>query len=508
LRVYHAGDGSLVARAGQDALALLRLAAGFGKSPIGCDMAVAARATLPSLTAAAMTALAVLELVYFVGRIDTAGLLGRAAALLVTIAVMPRFGLREWALLGAALALTAGLAPRPDGWEAVRLALDRGAFFAAFILLMTLLREAAITSPAVLAMGNFLTRQQPGRRFLATYVGGHLAGVLLNFGAVSLLAPLVQRGVRAEPVLTAEDERRALIRERRALCALIRGFAMVITWAPTTLTQAIILHSLPGLSAARVMAYGLGISAVMLGVGWLEDRLRWGRPRSRAPGMPVVAFPGRAAGDLGIVALALTVGAYGARELLALSTAQALMLVAPCMLAGWVFAQNAGQGAGQGARAVGRRLREIAAGPLPRMTRDAFTLGAAGFIGTTAAALAPVDAIAAGLALESIPGWLFLIALPVIIIVTGTVAISPMMTVVFLGSVISALPVLPVDANLIALAFGAGWALALTAAPNATGAIFISGATGLPATTLTWRWNGVYSLAVLAVLAGVFWLVA
>jgi hypothetical protein len=474
----------------------------------GGKMGAALQARLLPLTAAAMASLALLELIYLVGDVEAAGALGRFAAFVVMLAVAPRFGVREWLLLAAALALTAGLAGRPGGWEDARVALDRGAFFAAFILLMTLLREAALTSPAVLAMGHFLTRQQPGRRFLATFVGGHLAGVLLNFGAVSLLAPLVQRGVRAEPVLTPEDERRAQIRERRQLSALIRGFAVVITWAPTTLTQAIILHSLPGLSVARVIGMGLAFSALMLAVGWTEDRLRWGRPRRRAPGMPVVPFPARAALDLAFVGLTLAGGAYGARAALGISTAEALMLVAPVMLAGWVFLQNAAAGTGAALRAIGWRLREIAAGPLPGMTRDAFSLGAAGFIGTTAAALAPVEAIAASLALDSIPGWLFLLALPVLIILTSTIAISPMMTVVFLGSVISALPVLPVDPNLIALAFGSGWALALTAAPNSTGAIFLSSATGIKVTTLTWKWNGVYSLAALVVLGVVFWVVA
>ncbi len=195
-----------------------------------------AGAKLSGLTAAAMLGLAALELVYLVGQVELAGTLGRGAALLVVVVVAPRFGVREWLLLAVALALTAGLAGTGAGWSAARHALDQGAFFAAFILLMTLLREAAITSPAVQALGHFLTGQQPGRRFVATYLGGHLGGVLLNFGAISLLAPLIQRGVRAEPVLNADDERRATIREQRQLSALIRGFAFVITWAPTTLT--------------------------------------------------------------------------------------------------------------------------------------------------------------------------------------------------------------------------------------------------------------------------------
>jgi len=463
---------------------------------------------LSGLTAAAMIGLAALELAYLIGHVELAGLLGRGAALLVAVVVAPRFGVREWVLLGVALALTAGLAGGDGGWSAARHALDQGAFFAAFILLMTLLREAATTSPAVQGLGHFLTNQQPGRRFVATYLGGHLSGVLLNFGAISLLAPLIQRGVRAEPVVTKADERRAAIREQRQLSALIRGFAFVITWAPTTLTQAIILGSLPGLNVARVMVLGLAVSGAMLVVGWAEDRLRWGRPRRRALGMPVVRFPGVAARDLGLVALCLVAGTYGARAVLEVTTAQALMLMAPLMLTGWVFTQNAGDGAGPGLRALRRRLGEIVSGPLPRMTRDAYLLGVAGFIGAAAARLAPVEAIATRLALESIPPWLFLIALPVLIMAAGNIAVSPIIVVVFLAAVISALPVLPADPDLIAVALGAGWALSMTASPNATGPILLSGITGLPATTLTWRWNGVYSLAALSVLAVGLYLLA
>ncbi|HUS55726.1 MAG TPA: hypothetical protein VMY41_17180 [Thermohalobaculum sp.] len=459
------------------------------------------------LIAVTMIGLAGLELGYLIGGIEVAGLLGRGAALLVIVVIARQFGFREWLLLGLACALTLGLAGTDEGFGSVRYALDQGAFFAAFILLMTLLREAAVTSPAVLALGHFLTSQQPGRRFVATYVGGHLSGVLLNFGAISLLAPLVQRGVRAEPVVTPEDERRAAIRAQRQLSALIRGFAVVITWAPTTLTQAIILHALPGLHAGRVMAMGVVVSGVFLLVGWTEDRLRWGRPRRRAPGPPVVRFPLVAARDLGLVALCLVIGTYGARAALGTTTAQALMLMAPMMLVGWVFTQNAGSGAGQGALAVRRRLGEVIAGPLPRMTRDAYLLGVAGFIGAASARLAPVDAIAAHLALESMPAWLFLSALPVIIMASGNIAMAPIMVVVFLAAVISALPVLPADPDLIAVSLGAGWALSMTASPNATGPILLAGITGLPTTTLTWRWNGVYSVAALGVLCVGFYLV-
>ena len=125
-----------------------------------------------------------------------------------------------------------------------------------------------------------------------------------------------------------------------------------------------------------------------------------------------------------------------------------------------------------------------------------------------AASLAPIDDIAHHLNLEAMPAWVFLSLIPVIIVASGNIAISPIMVVVFLAAVISALPVLPADPDLIALSLGAGWAMAMTASPNATGPIMLGGITGLPVTTLTWKWNGVYSLCAMAVLCGVFWVLA
>ncbi len=468
----------------------------------------AARVRRPRLTAAVLVCLAVSKLAYLVGEAAAAGAVARVAALMAIVLVAPRFGLREWLLFAAALALAAGLVARDGDWTAAREALDRGAFFAAFILLMMLLREAAATSSAVLAMGHFLTRQQPGRRFLATFIGANLTAALLNFGAISLLAPLIQRGVRAEPAETEDDARRARIREQRQLSALVRGFACVFTWAPTTLTQAIILSSIPGVAVSQMLVLGLTLSALFLVVGWGEDRLRWGKPRRRAPGVPVVPFPWRAAGDLAVVAGCLGAGAWAARATLGIATAEALMLLAPMILAGWVFAQNAGLGPGEGLRALRRRLGEIAAGPIPLMGREAFLLGVAGFIGTAAARLAPIDWIAAHLALEHVPAWMFLTALPVIIVAAGNVAISPIMTVVFLAAVVTALPVMPAAPELVALGLAVGWGLSMTTAPNATGPILLAGITGLPTTVLTWRWNGVYSLGALTVVAGLFYALA
>ena len=457
---------------------------------------------LDRITALVLLVLSALVLAYLVLGQAWAEMPARAMALALLVVVIPRFGLREWVLLTLALILTFGLWQRPDGAGQVGHALGRGAYFTAFILLLMLLREAATTSPAVLRVGHWISHQPPGRRYTTTWIGGHLAGILMNFGAVSLLSPLIQRGVRADPIETPEDERRALIRERRQLSSLVRGFAPVITWAPTTLTQVIILAAVPGLNPVTAILYGLCLSAIAFVVGWTEDRLRWGPPRIAPAPVP---FPGRAALDLLVVYTILIVGSGVLVWQLHLSLPQALMTVAPAMLVGWVTSQQLGQP--QPLQHAARRIGEIIGVSIPRMARDAYLLGAAGYIGITAALLAPTQILADWLESAHVPAWVLVAALPMLITLGGQIALSPMMMVVFLASIVSALPELPTAPEHIAIALSAGWMLSLTASPNATGALLIAGATGIKATTITWIWNGRYSLVMMAVFTALSWAV-
>ena len=99
------------------------------------------------LTVAAMAIVAVAEVLYLVWDVEAASGVGRMAAVVVGVVLIPRFGIREWALFGLSVVLTYLLMQEPDGSAVITQALDRGAFFGAFILLITLIREAAITSP-------------------------------------------------------------------------------------------------------------------------------------------------------------------------------------------------------------------------------------------------------------------------------------------------------------------------------------------------------------------------
>jgi hypothetical protein len=233
----------------------------------------------------------------------------------------------------------------------------------------------------------------------------------------------------------------------------------------------------------------------MLVIGWTEDKIRWGRPRVSLedPG----PFPRRAALDLVVVYMLLIAGSSAVLVAADVSLPKALMTVAPLMLLGWVLRQNQGH-----VRPTANRLGEILHSAVPRLARDAYLLGAAGFIGICAARLAPTDLIAHWIEEWALPSWLLIALIPVVITLAGQIALSPMMMVVFIASVLAALPELPAAPEHIGIALAAGWMLSLTASPNATGALLISGATGIAPTTITWRWNGVYSLTALAVFAG------
>jgi hypothetical protein len=148
--------------------------------------------------------------------------------------------------------------------------------------------------------------------------------------------------------------------------------------------------------------------------------------------------------------------------------------------------------------------RGILLDALPNGGREIIMLGASGFLGIAAAALVPVEPIA-----EQIGGWglspaQFLIALPIIVIAAGQVAISPIMAVVFLAAVIGAFPAPLADPTLTALSLSCGWALSMTASPNASGAILLARVTGRSSYQLTWEWNFIYNVLALAALAILF----
>jgi len=102
------------------------------------------------------------------------------------------------------------------------------------------------------------------------------------------------------------------------------------------------------------------------------------------------------------------------------------------------------------------------------------------------------------------PGWLFLSLLSLVVWVGGLVALSPITTAVFLGSLVTELGVLPVDPTSVVLAIAAGTAICTIGAPFASGTLMLARASGYSGVELTWKWNLPYILATMTVLAAVY----
>ncbi|QEE34952.1 hypothetical protein FTO60_04000 [Octadecabacter sp. SW4] len=401
--------------------------------------------------------------------------------------------IREWLLLAAAIILSVLLLQTENGWEVFAQAVDLAAFFAAFILLLTALKIAAERSNSVLTVGRYLLRQPPAGRFIATATGGHLLGVFLNFGAISLLAPLIQNAAKRSDGTTDTGL------ERRQLSALLRGFAWILLWAPTTLSQAVLLTLFTDIDMGKIVSLGIATSVLMIMIGMLYDRVEW---RGRTPAhLAPPPFPGLALLRLAIVCGSLIAATAVLQITWGFTTALSLMFVAPSVTLLWFAAQR------PRGTAMTRQLATFwpaLKGNAPGLARSAIALGLSGFIGRALADVLPMDTLTAQLDFAGVPGWLFLASLPILITLGGQVALSPIILVVFIGQVVQTIPSLPADPTNIVFALSAGWAISMFASPNATATLLIAATTNIPPTRLTWGWNLRYGLVCYVVLVVIF----
>lgn len=421
------------------------------------------------------------------------------ATVLVSI---PALGLRESYLLAVSATLS-GIVLWTDPAPGAVLArgLDQGVFLMVFILLVGLLQEAAATSPAVAQVGRYLTRQPPGRRFYALYGGSGLLAILFNLGSVSLLVPLIERGIE----LSAPGDPLNPVRLRRQVSAALRGFAWVVIWSPTALAPLAVMQLIPGIDRGRWILDGIGVFLVMMLIGAVEDRIRF---RSYRPRGAIVAEPLPRAAALRFLAVCgwLTVLVVAIVRLTGASPVLGIIIAAPAMALGWIAVQYAATERRPAAlaAAVGTRIHAILFETLPRSAPVSVTLAASGYIGMMAAALVPSEALAAALHLNAIPDVVLLGALPLVIVGCSLFALSPIMLAVFFGSLFGSLGVPPADPTLLALSISCGWALSMTVSPFATPVLLISRMGRIAGTVLTFRWNGVFAALSAAALVPIF----
>jgi hypothetical protein len=250
-----------------------------------------------------------------------------------------------------------------------------------------------------------------------------------------------------------------------------------------------------------VGAIGLVAAAGVFVIGWAADRVTGKQARASLtahdalprPDLGAQPFPRVAFARFALVCSALAVISLMLIVFAGAQVIPALMLASPLVTAVWVWLQF--RNAPGGMAAVTARLKEIASVSIPAGSPEAVTLASAGYIGIVAAGLADAPALAEWASISAVAPVAAYIGVMTLVPLLSNLAIPPMLTVTFLGSLYSALPDSHLEPTLLAASMALGWALNLTASPFGATALILSRITAIPGTTLSWRWNTGFTLA-------------
>ena len=455
------------------------------------------------LTAVTLTLLAVFGLAARItGHRETAAI---AAVLLIAFLLVGQtlISRRERILASVAVGLAIlGAVALPNPGAVMWAGIQQSFFLAAFMVLIGIMREPASTSIAVDQLGRYLTRQPPTRRYGAIAIGSAVMAALANVGALALLAPLIQAGVNAAREAGDTPEISA-IKERRQYTATLRGFAIVVLFSPTTVTQALLGNLFPGAAHASIMLVGFVLAMIWLSAGWAEDQLEGRLIRRGLVGTgtlpqrrPPLPLPRTALRDLSLVVAALVAAAGILAPLLHIEVVPALMLTSPLLTLVWITTQNAHLPPRERSAVVRARMGRIVTRAIPRSAPEAVTLAAAGFIGTMLGALMPTDALAWSLGLGPLGKIFIIAAIPALVILAAQIALTPIVVAVCLAASYQALGALPISPLAMVLSLSVGWAMSLTASQYTAAPLILSRLTGISTFRLSWEWNWIYNLMI------------
>lgn len=411
---------------------------------------------------------------------------------------VPR-GAKLFLAIGVLLVLLASVTL--DGWQGAALtAVSRGSFIAAFFTALTAIRAAAVSDPNILDCGRFLAGQPPGRRYLALTLGGHLFGLVLMYGSISLLGALATENARREP----NEEIRAH-RTRRMLVAVQRGFISTLPWSPLAFASAITLTVVPGAKWAAAVPLTLVSALIVAGVGWALDTIF--KPRLTAPAPARGPAEGQWFSHLKPLYLLLAV--------LLLSTAVVhlatgvrvfgvVMALVPTIALLWIAFQPDARGHRLGR--VGQRVRLFASADLPDLKNQLTILIMAAFIGSLGSAIAVPFAQEMGLSFAGVPTWLLLLGVFWCIPLTGQLGMNPILAVSLLAPLLPSPEALGIEPAILVCAITSGWALSGATSPFTASVLLVGGFANVSPSKVGLRWNGAYALTTGVVLS--LWLMA
>lgn len=414
-----------------------------------------------------------------------------ASGLAVAAVVIFSFGVRAsqaaFVLIGIGLVVWAALTTA-DWLVATATAVQRGTMVMALFTALTVIRNAAMTSPEILECGRFLARQRPGLRYGALTVGGHLFGLILLYGSISLLGTLATESTAREP-----DREVRVQRTRRMMIAIQRGFASTLCWSPLGFSMIITVSVVPGANWSAAALPGAVSALMMLVIGWSLDALY--KPKGTM--QHSVSETSRWSVQLRPLLMLAGVVLLGVALLHAVSGVEvigAVMSLVPIVAVLWIARQQPPEGQTR-LRHIRERAVQFVTRELPSYRGEIVLLFMAGFIGSLGAFLLVPLVQGLGLDLQAVPAWIILAAMVWIIPLTGQLGMNPILAVSLLVPVLPSPEAMGIPPTALVVAITGGWALSGATSPF-TASVLLAAALGRVSPQRAGiGWNGVYALA-------------
>ncbi|MFB9868024.1 hypothetical protein [Vreelandella sulfidaeris] len=421
---------------------------------------------------------------------------GIAALLLYLTTLAGQLTRMAKGLLFAAFVLTVlALWRSPTPGQLLFEASGRFAFFATFVVALSMLRLPAYRSRLVRRCGQSMLLQPPSRRYPILSLGSALFGIILNIGVLNLFAAMIEKS----NTLSAAQGRAWVqeARQRRMMLALLRGFSLAPLISPMGIGVAVVLSSLPQVTWLGLAPYILGAAGLLFLVGWGIDYLTGPHPPANKAKVPPSLRP---LAQFSVLLISIVALVFTIAWLLDLRLPIAALLGAPSAALIWLAWQRRRLGYG-GLPAALMTLHRQLPWLLTPSANEIVVLGAAGYLGHVCVGLVDTQQLAPLLSVLDPLGTLNAVFAMLMVVGLAQVGINPIVTVTLLVGLLPTLAIEGLTPELIGASLMVGWALALMSSPMTASMLILSRFTGLPATRIGYRWNGRFLIAAIPLLA-------
>ncbi|PRY65527.1 hypothetical protein B0H98_10250 [Vreelandella songnenensis] len=402
-----------------------------------------------------------------------------------------------WGLLIAAGLLTLlALWRSPAPGQLLFEAGGRFAFFATFVVALSMLRLPAYRSRLVRRCGQSMLLQLPSRRYPILSLGSALFGIILNIGVLNLFAAMIEKSNTLEAAQGRTWVREA--RRRRMMLALLRGFALAPLISPMGIGVAVVLSSLPQITWWELAPFILGAAGLIFAVGWAVDFVTGPHPPANRVQLASPSL--RPLGQFAMLLIGIVALVFSIAWLLTLRLPIAALLGAPSAALIWLAWQRRRLGyAGlpAAACALHRQLPWL----LSPSANEIVVLGAAGYLGHLCVGLIDTQQLAPLLAVLDSLGTFTAVLAMLMVVGLAQVGVNPIVTVTLLVGLLPTLRIEGLSPAMVGASLMVGWALALMSSPMTASMLILSRFTGVRATLIGYQWNGRFLAIAIPLLA-------